>query len=178
MCIRDRKIRQRGRFRCLPTVGFAIACALIVSGCGLEQPGSPVSISDRSLSERMEARQIEIDRTALAEAPADVLATSGSSPDTETPAGLAFAEDTAPDLTATDAPPKIGLDGGRLQMVGVGVGLNIRQGPGQGYDVVFQIPAGQELEDRGAVTGEWAFISFDGVEGLSLIHISEPTRPY
>jgi uncharacterized protein YraI len=122
----------------LGRVAGVLAAMLLTTTCALEPP---VSVSDRSLSDR------------ITERPAD-----GQTPEVNTgaavvPDSLAFADnDGSGDLL-------------RVRVIDDDVVTPLRSGPGSGFDQIAEIPSGVEVLATRNRTGEWVHVLYGDFEG-------------
>ncbi len=134
--------------RARSTVLFLLGLLVLLSGCSLE---SPISTTDRPLAERLETRRAAAER-AQAESTTSTVATTTTSevvdPD-EAPEGLAFVE----------------VDERTALIIGSPLGLTMRAGPGQGYDLLVAIPSDAVIVATGSRTGEWDHVRYGALEG-------------
>ena len=128
--------------------------ALFMVGCGDEliaAPGSPVSVTDRSLSERIEDRE-EIQAALPVEEEVEV-EEEEEDVEADPPKVLAFAE---------------ARESGELVAVNVvagTTGAGLFAGPSDAHQRLDTLPSGRDVEATGTLTGDWALIVHDGVEG-------------
>ena len=117
---------------------------LLVTGCG--SLGSPVSVTDRPLSERLDERNAE-----LAVSPPTPVADNGIAE--STPEAIAFSETLASG------------DFLRLYISTNGVNTSLRSGPGSSYDEIAELSSGAEVLATGNQTGEWVYVVYGDFEG-------------
>lgn len=119
---------------------LAIAMAVFLSSCG--DLGSPVSVADRPLSEKVSDREADTTTTTLQESDSD-----------GAPEAIAFSE-----VLASG-------DFLRLNVTTNGVDTSLRAGPGTNYELVTDISNGSEVLATGNQTGEWVYVVFGDKEG-------------
>ncbi len=113
--------------------------ALLLSGCGeLGEIGSPVSVTNTPLAERIESRESEVEEIAQIEASPESIAFADAE---ESGTEVVFNIDTGPSGTAVFA------------------------GPGRGYREVTRLATGADVVSTGTQTGEWALVTYGEVEG-------------
>ncbi len=117
---------------------------LFVTGCG--SLGSPVSVSDRPLSERIDERNAELAATELPPVVDDGIAST-------TPEAIAFSDTLASG------------DFLRLYVSTNGVDTSLRSGPGSSYDEIAALTSGAEVLATGNQTGEWVYVVYGDFEG-------------
>lgn len=124
-----------------------VVAALVLAACGevseLSDVGSPVSVSDRPLSEKVSDRQADITTTTQLETDD---------------------EDTAPNAIAFSEVLASG-DFLRLNVETNGVDTSLRAGPGTNYELISDIADGSEVLATGNQTGEWVYVVYGGLEG-------------
>ena len=114
---------------------FCLLLAVILGACS--DLGSPVSIGDRPLSERIEARNQSSTTVAVDDSEEELA---------QTPESLAFSE-------AIESGNFI-----RLNVETNGVNTPLRAGPGAAYQELTSLPDGVEVIASGDQTGEWVYV--------------------
>lgn len=116
----------------------------LMTGCG--SLGSPVSITDRPLSERIDERNAELAVATVPAVPDGAIAES-------TPEAIAFSDTLASG------------DFLRLFVSTNGVDTALRSGPGTSYAEIAQLTSGAEVLATGTQTGEWVYVVYGDFEG-------------
>ncbi len=148
------------------SVLLAVVLVALVTSCGLE---SPIRTTDRPLSERLETRR-QLAEEQAAEAAATSTTTTTSTTVLETAQAV---EDEAPAVAADGAEDEDTPDGLAfadpqervVTITGSPLGLSMRAGPGQGYDLLVAIPSDSVFVATGNRTGEWDHVRYGTLEG-------------
>lgn len=133
------------RLQAKKTAFLWMALLMFVTGCA--SLGSPVAITDRTLSERIEERDAE--RAAAVEAAEG----SDDGVAEATPTAIAFSDTLASG------------DFLRLYVSTNGVNTILRSGPGASYAELAQLTSGDEVLATGNQTGEWVYVVYGDFEG-------------
>ena len=132
------------RFSRDKSVFVVLAALLLLTGCG--SLGSPVAITDRPLSERIE------ERNAAAELMTEE-SIAALDDDVDVPTAIAFSEALASG------------DFIRLSVSTNGVDTSLRSGPGSSYAELAQVSEGTQILATGTQTGEWVYVIYGDFEG-------------
>lgn len=123
--------------------------AIFLSSCGeLTQVGSPVEVTNRTLSETIAERAELAALQPVVEEPEEELDLDNMAPE-----ALAFAE---------------ALESGEIIEMNIIAGVSgagLFNGPSDVYEQLEILPSGRDVEATGEVSGEWAVIVHDGIEG-------------